>query len=117
MTDTPPLMHSPSAPVLGPRAHAAYRRLSSELTAMRSALAAGKVTGGVSIGTLGALNGAINLANRLFRRHADLPRFFHVDVGHPMTVVDFSILVARLSEALRRFETDMLPGCDDEFDD
>ena len=91
-------------PSLGPRAIDAYNRFAKELAAFNYVLRKAKPAGPVSAGTLLTLNGLINLANRLFRRHADLPRFIQVDTRVPMAQADLAVLVARLTAASLHFE-------------
>lgn len=57
-----------------------------------------------AIPTLFTLNGLFIRANRLFRRHPDLPRFTNVDIGSPMSLADLAILVAQLTSACLAFE-------------
>ena len=66
-------------PKLGHRAIDAYNRLARECAAYNYVLRHTRQSGPVSWQTLMALNGMIILANRLFRRHADLPRFLPVE--------------------------------------
>ena len=91
-------------PRLGHRAIDAYNRLAKECAAYNYVLRHTKQTGPVSWQTLMALNGMIILANRLFRRHADLPRFLPVDTTNPMSQADFAVLVTRLLAACIHFE-------------
>lgn len=89
---------------LGHRAITAYNRLSRELAALNYVLRVAKPAGIVSEFTLRGLNRAIRTANRLFCREAELPSFAMLDPITPMTVADFTILVARLTAAALAFE-------------
>ncbi len=86
-------------PALGPRDIDDYNRLARDLAAFNFVLRKTKPGGTVRGETLMALNGLINIANRLFRRHTDLPRFVPVDVGIPMAMADLSVIIARLTLA------------------
>ena len=63
-----------------------------------------KASGPVQNETLMVLNGLINNASRLFRRHPDLPRFFHVSIDVPMSRADLAVMIARLTAASIHFE-------------
>ncbi|KKB07221.1 hypothetical protein [Devosia chinhatensis] len=91
-------------PRLGPRSINAYNRLARELAAFNYVLRHTKASGPVTASTLFTLNGLILSARRLFRRHPDMPVFFPVDIGQPMTLTDLNILVARLNAASLHFE-------------
>lgn len=91
-------------PNLGPRAIDAYNRFAKELAAFNYVLDHSKSAGPVQNETLMVLNGLINIANRLFRRHPDLPRFFQVGIYTPMSRTDVAVLVARLTAASQHFE-------------
>lgn len=93
-----------STPSLGPKAIDAYNRFSKELAAFNYALRGSKLTGTVDRDTLLALNGLIAIAQRLFRRHADLPRFSKVDPDRPMTQADLALHVSRLTSASLHFQ-------------
>ena len=88
-----------TTPNLGPKAIDAYNRFSKELAALNYTLRNTKLAGPIDQQTLLALNGLIAIAQRLFRRHPDLPRFSPVDLAKPMSQADFSVLVARLTSA------------------
>ena len=105
-------------PQLSPRAIAAYNRFARELAALNYTLRHARPSGTVSQNTLFNLNGVIGLANRLFRRHPDLPRFMRVDIDAPMNQADLTIFVARLTAASIHFEEryDHLIGEDDRPD-
>ena len=91
-------------PHLGPKAINAYNRFARELAAFNFALRHARPSGPVDSQTLFTLNGLLAVARRLFRRHADLPRFFLVDTQGPMTQADLVITVARLTAASLHFE-------------
>ena len=93
-----------SSTKLNPHAIDAYNRLGKECAAFNYVLRHSKQTGPVTDHTLLALNGMVNLANRLFRRHAELPFFNSVDTSAPMSQADLAIFVARLTAACIRFE-------------
>jgi hypothetical protein len=94
MTQTPPL---------GPRALASYRRLRIEMDVLRSVLDFRKPSGAMNAPTIAALESVHHRANKLFCRHAELPWFPRI--SEPvLSQADFTILVARLAGALRRFE-------------
>lgn len=94
MTQTPPL---------GPRALASYRRLRTEIDVLKSVLDFRKPSGTMSDPTIRALESVRHRANKLFCRHAELPWFPRL--SEPvLSQADFTILVARLFGALRRFE-------------
>jgi hypothetical protein len=94
----------PQLPPLGPKASKAYQRFARDLRAFTQALGQARPAGPVHGETLLALNGLILMANRLFRRHPEIPRFFPVGIGQPMALVDLGILIARLNAAAARFE-------------
>lgn len=91
-------------PQLGPRAINAYNRFASDLAAFNYVLRHTKANGPVSDATLMTLNGLINMARRLFRRHPDLPRFIPLNFSGAMTLTDLNIHVARLIAASLHFE-------------
>ncbi|KQX40005.1 hypothetical protein ASD04_04985 [Devosia sp. Root436] len=91
-------------PNLSPKSIAAYNRFAKELAAFNAMLIKSKKPQPVQDETLMALNGLIIIANRLFRRHADLPRFFGVSVNKPMAHADLAVLVGRLTAASLHFE-------------
>ena len=91
-------------PNLGPKAIAAYNRFAKELAAFNAMLIKSKKPEPVRDETLLALNGMIIIANRLFRRHADLPRFIQVSIDSPMSQADLAVLVAQLTAACLAFE-------------
>jgi hypothetical protein len=91
-------------PKLSPRSIDAFNRFSKDLAAFTYVLRHTKVKGPVTTPTLFALNGLILTATRLFRRHADMPRFFPVDTSTPMSLADLEIYVARLNAANAHFE-------------
>lgn len=91
-------------PHLGDRSIASYNRLNRELAAFNYVLRVAKPAGACHSHTLFTLNGLFNRANRLFRRHPDLPRFTPVDIGSPMSQADLAILVAQLTSACLGFE-------------
>lgn len=91
-------------PKLSPRSIDAYNRFSKELAAFNYVLRHTPVKGPVGTPTLFALNGLILTAQRLFRRHADMPRFFQVDIATPMTLADLEIYISRLNAASVNFE-------------
>jgi hypothetical protein len=63
-----------------------------------------KPAGACTAQTLLTLNGLANRANRLFRCHADLPRFFSADIGGTISQANLAIYVARLTAACLAFE-------------
>ena len=91
-------------PQLGPRAINAYNRFASDLAAFNYVLRHTKANGPVSDPTLMTLNGLINMARRLFRRHPDLPRFIPFNFSGTMTLTDLNIHVTRLNAASLHFE-------------
>jgi hypothetical protein len=92
------------APPLGPRALASYRRLRTEIDALKGVLDYRKPSGAMNGPTINALESVRYRANKLFCRHAELPWFPRL--SEPvLSQADFTILVARLVGALRRFET------------
>jgi hypothetical protein len=91
-------------PNLSPKAIAAYNRFAQELAAFNAMLIKSKKPEPVQDETLLAINGMIIIANRLFRRHADLPRFFPVSVNQPMAHADLAVLIGRLTAASLHFE-------------
>ena len=97
-------------PKLGHRAIDAYNRLCREVAAYNYVLRETAQKGPVGWETLMALNGMVILANRLFRRHADLPRFLPVNVREPMSQADFAVLITRLTAACIHFEEHYAPA-------
>lgn len=91
-------------PQLGPRAIHAYNRLNRELAAFNYVLRISKPSGVASPNTLFTLNGLFVLANRLFRRHRDLPRFINLGLDDGMSQADLAVQVARLTTACLAFE-------------
>lgn len=91
-------------PELGNHSIDSYNRLNRDLAAFNYVLRVAKPSGACHAHTLFTLNGLFNRANRLFHRHADLPRFTHVDIGSPMSQADLAILVAQLTAACLAFE-------------
>lgn len=91
-------------PHLGRRAIIAYNRLSRDLAALNYVLRIAKPSGMVGDLTLRQFNGICHAANRLFCRELALPRFYMIDLERPLTVADFTILVARLTMAAQAFE-------------
>lgn len=94
----------PDLPHLGPRAINAYNRFARELAAFNYVLRHTKASAPVSDPTLMTLNGLINMARRLFRRHPDLPRFTPFNFTGSMTLTDLNIHIARLNAASVHFE-------------
>jgi hypothetical protein len=92
------------APPLGPRALASYRRLRTEIDALKGVLDYRKPSGAMNGPTINALESVRYRANKLFCRHAELP-WFPLLSEPVLSQADFTILVARLAGALRRFET------------
>jgi hypothetical protein len=90
---------------LGHRAAHRYNRLAKELAAFNYVLRRTTLKGPVEIQTFYALNGMIQLANRLFRRHPDIQWFMPIDVDGTMTQADLAIIVARLTAACSAFES------------
>jgi hypothetical protein len=91
-------------PPLGPRALASYRRLRTEIHALKGVLDYRKPSGVINEPTINALESVRHRANKLFCRHAELPWFPRI--SEPvLSQADFAILVARLAAALRQFET------------
>ena len=91
------------SPPLGPRALASYRRLRIEVDALRGVLDYRKPSGVMNDPTINTLESVRHRANKLFCRHAELPWFPRI--SEPvLSLADFTILVARLASALRRFE-------------
>ena len=91
-------------PHLGNRSIDSYNRLSRDLAAFNYVLRVAKPSGACHSHTLFTLNGLFIRANRLFRRHPDLPRFTNVDIGGPMSQADLAILVAQLTSACIAFQ-------------
>ena len=91
-------------PQLGKNGIDSYNRLNHELAAFNYVLRAAKTSGACNAHTLFALNGLFNRANRLFRRHPDLPRFIPVDIDSTMSQADLAICVAHLTTACLAFE-------------
>ncbi len=91
-------------PELGDRSIASYNRLNRDLAAFNYVLRVAKPSGACHAHTLFTLNGLFNRANRLFRRHPDLPRFITVDIDGTMSQADLAILVAQLTSACLGFE-------------
>ena len=91
-------------PQLGNRCIASYNRLNRDLAAFNYVLRVAKPSGACNAHTLFTLNGLFIRANRLFRRHADLPRFIHVSLDSPMSQADLAIQVAQLTSACLAFE-------------
>lgn len=94
----------PTLPRLSQRAVTSYNRLGKEVAALNYALRIAKPAGVAGEITLGNLNSVMNRANQLFRRHRDLPYFIPVNIDKPMSQLDLTILVARLSAACTHFE-------------
>lgn len=91
-------------PHLGTRGIASYNQLNRDLAAFNYVLRFGKPSGACNAHTLFTLNGLFNRANRLFHRHADLPRFIHVDLDATISQADLAILVTQLTAACLAFE-------------
>ena len=91
-------------PPLGNRSIDSYNRLNRDVAAFNYVLRVAKPAGACNAHTLFTLNGLFNQANRLFRHHADLPHFFHVDLGATMSQADLAVVVARLTAACLAFE-------------
>ena len=91
-------------PNLGPRAIQRYNRFAKELAAFNYVLRSTKLGGPVSLNTLITLNGLVRLANRLFNRLPDMPRFWAADLRGTMTQADLAVYVARLTAASLHFE-------------
>jgi len=91
-------------PNLGNRGITIYNRLNRDLAAFNYVLRVAKLPGNCNAHTLWTLNGLFIAANRLFRRHSDLPRFITVDINSPMSQADLAILVAQLTAACLAFE-------------
>lgn len=91
-------------PELGDHSIHSYNLLNRDLAAFNYVLRVAKPSGACHAHTLFTLNGLFNRANRLFRRHTDLPRFIHVDIDSPMSQADLAILVAQLTSACLAFE-------------
>lgn len=91
-------------PTLGRRTIYAYNRLSRDLAALNYVLRKARPTGMVGDLTMRQIKGICHTANRLFAREPSMPRFFIMDVGRPLTVADFAILVSRLTAASFAFE-------------
>ena len=91
-------------PQLGTRAIASYNQLNRDVAAFNYVLRVAKPSGACNAHTLFTLNGLFNRANRLFRRHADLPHFVQVSLVTTMSQADLAILVAQLTAACLAFE-------------
>ena len=91
-------------PRLGHNAIDRYNRLSKECAAFNYVLRHTRQTAPVTGDTIRTLNDMIDLANRLFCRHADLPRFKLLISREPMTQADLAIIVSRLTAACIHFE-------------
>ena len=91
-------------PNLGHRSIDSYNLLNRDLAAFNYVLRVAKPSGTCHAHTLFTLNGLFNRANRLFRRHADLPRFIQVSIDSPMSQADLAVLVAQLTSACLAFE-------------
>ena len=91
-------------PQLGNRAIDSYNRLNRDLAAFNYVLRVTRQPGACNAHTLFTLNGLFNQANRLFRRHADLPHFIQVDIDATLSQADLAIAVARLTAACLAFE-------------
>lgn len=105
-------------PPLGPRALDSYQRLHLEVEALRSTITLRKPSGTMGEDTIRGLNSIHQRINKLFCRHASLPRF----PGLTQTMLsqaDFALLVARLSDSLRQYQAlhaDQLADWDDDDD-
>ena len=91
-------------PQLGNRGIDSYNRLNRDLAAFNYVLRVTKHPGACNAHTLFTLNGLFNQANRLFRRHTDLPRFVQVDIDATLSQADLAVIVARLTAACLAFE-------------
>lgn len=91
-------------PHLGTRGIASYNQLNRDLAAFNYVLRVARPSGACNAHTLFTLNGLFIRANRLFRRHADLPHFVPVSLDATMSQADLAILVARLTAACLAFE-------------
>jgi len=91
-------------PKLGTRGIDSYNRLGRELAAFNYVLRGARPAGVYSTQTMFTLNGLFNRANRLFRRHADLPHFYPVSLDTPLTPADLAVQVANLTAACLAFE-------------
>ena len=91
-------------PKLGNRGIDSYNRLNRDLAAFNYVLRVAKLPGACHPFTLFTLNGLLIRANRLFRRHADLPQFIHVSIDATMSQADLAIQVAQLTAACLAFE-------------
>ena len=91
-------------PPLGNRSIVSYNRLNRDLSAFNYVLRVAKPSGASHAHTLFTLNGLLIRANRLFRRHPDLPRFFHADIESVVSQADLAVIVAQLTAACLAFE-------------
>lgn len=88
----------------GRRALIAYNRLSRDMAAVNYVVRVAKPSGMVGDLTMRQFNSICHAANRLFCRELSMPRFHTIDLDRPVTVADFTILVARLTAAILAFE-------------
>ena len=91
-------------PKLSPRAIIAYNRLSREVAALNYLTRSPKPVGALGEEGRRALNRALRMANRLFRREKSLPSLALIDPQDPLTQADIVLLVARLTTASQAFE-------------
>lgn len=93
-----------SLPALSPASINSYNQLTRDLAAFNYVLRVAKPGGACTAQTLATLNGLFGRANRLFRRHRDLPHFFSLGIDQTMSQADIAIIVARLTAACLAFE-------------
>ena len=91
-------------PNLSPRAITAYNRLSKEVAALNYLTRVAKPAGLLGEDGRTALNRALRIANRLYRRETSMPGFGVIDPRAPLTNADLVLLVARLTTAGQAFE-------------
>lgn len=103
---------------LGPRALDSYRRLQLEVETLGSIINFRKPSGAMGEDTIRGLNSIHQRINKLFCRHASLPRFPGL-TQTTLSQADFTLLVARLSDSLRQYQAlhaDQLADWDDDVD-
>lgn len=93
-----------SLPELSPASIRSYNQLMRDMAAFNYVLRIAKPSGAYTTQTLATLNGLFHRANRLFRRHRDLPYFFSLSIDEPMSHADVAIIVTRLTAACLAFE-------------
>ena len=91
-------------PALGRRSIESYNQLNRDVAAFNYVLRLAKPAGACNAHTLFTLNGLFIRANRLFRRHRDLPQFIHVGLDTALSQADLAVHVARLTAACLAFE-------------